>query len=110
MAPNRENPVLSNNQSIKTAIDGIRDTKVVVCHNGSPLSSAPLLSAMLMLPAFSNRSITLVRYEAPGANCANGGRKVQTGLDDGTPSGQFVSADDGRLNLEEVDTTTYKCD
>lgn len=44
--------------------------------------------------------------EAPGVNCATGGRKVESGLDDGLPSG---TARNGALEAGEVDATTYVC-
>ena len=44
--------------------------------------------------------------EAPGVNCTNGGQKVQSGLDDGTPSG---TANNGILEAGEVDATAYVC-
>ena len=40
-------------------------------------------------------------------NCPNGGKRIQSGLDDGDPSG---TADDGVLDEGEVDATEYICD
>lgn len=45
-------------------------------------------------------SLILTTNEAPGANCATGGRKVESGLDDDR---------DGVLDAGEVDATTYVC-
>lgn len=44
--------------------------------------------------------------EPPGVHCASGGTKIETGVDDGLPSG---TARDGVLDAAEVDATAYVC-
>ncbi len=71
--------------------DGILDTKEVddtefVC-NG--IDGKDSLSSLIS-----------VSNEPPGANCTNGGIKIDTGLDDNI---------DGTLDSGEVDSTTYLC-
>lgn len=44
--------------------------------------------------------------EAPGANCANGGQRIDSGTDDGAGAG---TPDDGLLHADEVDDTGYAC-
>ncbi|HET9959014.1 MAG TPA: hypothetical protein VFQ61_31200 [Polyangiaceae bacterium] len=51
-------------------------------------------------------SLVRVSVETAGVNCTNGGRKIEAGLDDGTPSG---TARDGQLQAGEIDTTSYVC-
>ncbi|HJL20185.1 MAG TPA: hypothetical protein RMH99_31250, partial [Sandaracinaceae bacterium LLY-WYZ-13_1] len=46
-------------------------------------------------------SLVAVSTEAPGAECAEGGQRIDAGVDDD---------DDGTLDPEEVDSTTYVCD
>ena len=45
--------------------------------------------------------------ESPGVNCADGGQKTESGLDNGDGGG---TARDGILQAGEVDTTIYLCD
>ena len=51
-------------------------------------------------------SLVKTTAEAPGANCANGGIKVESGLDNGDGGG---TANDGILQAGEVDATSYVC-
>lgn len=51
-------------------------------------------------------SITVNVAESPGANCADGGRKITSGLDNGDGGGV---ARDGTLQSGEVDSTSYVC-
>jgi hypothetical protein len=51
-------------------------------------------------------SLTKTTSEPAGANCANGGQKIETGLDDGDGGG---TANDGILQSGEVDSTSYVC-
>ena len=44
-------------------------------------------------------ALIITTDEAPGANCSNGGIRIDTGLDDG----------DGILDAGEVDSTVYIC-
>ena len=46
-------------------------------------------------------TLVILTAEAAGANCTNGGQKVDTGIDDDA---------DGTLQVAEVDNTTYICD
>jgi hypothetical protein len=52
-------------------------------------------------------SLIKTTAESPGANCAAGGRKVESGLDNGDGGG---TANNGVLEAGEVDATTYVCD
>jgi hypothetical protein len=56
----------------------------------------------------TNGFSTLIKQtpEAPGANCANGGTKIQSGLDNGAGGG---TAHDGTLQSGEVSATGYAC-
>lgn len=56
----------------------------------------------------TNGFSTLIKQtpEAPGANCANGGTKIQSGLDNGAGGG---TANDGILQSGEVGATGYVC-
>jgi hypothetical protein len=58
--------------------------------------------------AGSNGFNTLVRIsdEAQGVNCSDGGKKIETGLDNGAGGG---IAGDGILQVGEVQQTTYVC-
>lgn len=51
-------------------------------------------------------SLVKTTAESPGANCANSGIKIESGLDDGMPSG---TARSGILEAGEVDSTMYVC-
>ena len=51
-------------------------------------------------------SLVKLTAEAPGANCANGGTKVESGLDNGDGGG---TANNGVLESGEVDSTSYVC-
>lgn len=51
-------------------------------------------------------SLVKTTAESPGANCAAGGRKVESGLDNGDGGG---TARNGVLEAGEVDATTYVC-
>jgi hypothetical protein len=51
-------------------------------------------------------SLTKTSAEPAGANCADGGQKVETGLDNGDGGG---TANDGILQAGEVDATSYVC-
>ena len=51
-------------------------------------------------------SLVLISDEAAGVNCGNGGKRLQTGLDDGQPSG---TAGNGTLETAEVDATHFVC-
>jgi len=57
-------------------------------------------------PASIHNSLVKTTVEPPGANCANGGIKVESGLDNGDGGG---TADDGTLQTGEVDATSYVC-
>jgi MYXO-CTERM domain-containing protein len=52
-------------------------------------------------------ALVLVSGEPAGANCAFGGHRIDTGLDDGDGGG---TAADGVLQAGEVDLTSYVCD
>lgn len=52
-------------------------------------------------------SLVTTTAESPGGNCADGGRKVTTGLDNGDGAG---TERDGTLHVDEVDHTAYVCD
>lgn len=51
-------------------------------------------------------SVVKVSPEAPGAHCANGGQRIDAGLDNGDGGG---TAGDGILQNGEIDTTSYIC-
>lgn len=51
-------------------------------------------------------SLVTTTAEAAGVNCANGGRKVDSGLDNGDGGG---TARDNILQAGEIDATTYVC-
>src|SRR6185369_12979570 len=52
------------------------------------------------------KSLIKQSVEPAGVNCALGGNKVESGLDDGTPSG---TANNGILEAGEIDFTGYAC-
>jgi len=52
-------------------------------------------------------SLIKLTTESPGGNCADGGKKVDSGLDNGDGGG---TANNGILEAGEVDVTTYVCD
>lgn len=52
-------------------------------------------------------SITVNVAESPGVNCAEGGRKITSGLDNGDGGG---TPRDDTLQAGEVDSTAYVCD
>jgi hypothetical protein len=56
----------------------------------------------------ANGAASLVsdEVESAGANCATGGRKLSSGLDDGAPSG---TAGNGTLEAGEVEHVSYVC-
>ena len=54
-------------------------------------------------------SLVRVSDEAAGANCAAGGVRVDTGLDDGGGEESDDQAGDGLLGDSEVDDTEYSC-
>lgn len=54
----------------------------------------------------TNGFSTLVRVSDGAAGCATGGKKIESGLDDGLPSG---TARDGVLQAGEVESTSYVC-
>lgn len=51
-------------------------------------------------------SLIKTTAESPGANCANGGRKVESGIDNGDGGG---TPGNSILEAGEVDATTYVC-
>lgn len=51
-------------------------------------------------------SLVSTTSEEPGSNCANGGAKIQTGLDNGDGSGV---ASNGVLEAGEIDATSFVC-
>lgn len=51
-------------------------------------------------------SLIAMTAEGPGANCANGGQKIDSGLDNGDGGG---TANDGILQAGEIDATSYIC-
>jgi hypothetical protein len=53
-----------------------------------------------------HKSLVSLATEPAGGNCTRGGARVQTGLDDGLPSGV---AGNGVLEEGEVDSTRYLC-
>ncbi|MEA3191377.1 MAG: hypothetical protein QOD77_1959 [Thermoplasmata archaeon] len=57
-------------------------------------------------PSGGATALVAVTSEPPGANCAHGGVRVDSGLDDGTPSG---TAGNGVLEPGEVTSTSYVC-
>lgn len=59
-----------------------------------------------LLGADGYSSITTTTSEPAGANCAEGGRKVESGLDNGDGGG---TARDGTLQAGEIDHTAYVC-
>ena len=50
-------------------------------------------------------SLIAVTAETAGANCAAGGQRIDTGVDNGDGG----TADDGTLQAGEVDNTSYVC-
>ncbi|MBT4525917.1 MAG: hypothetical protein HOC24_05140 [Deltaproteobacteria bacterium] len=52
-------------------------------------------------------SLIVVTDETPGDNCTNGGKKIETGLDNGDGAGIAL---DGILHPDEVDTEDFVCD
>lgn len=56
--------------------------------------------------ADGHSALVTTTTEAPGANCATGGQKVDSGTDDGTGAGD---PDDGLLHVDEITDTGYAC-
>lgn len=56
--------------------------------------------------ADGHASLVTITPDGAGGECANGGHKVETGLDDGLPSG---TASNGVLEHGEVEQTSYLC-
>lgn len=67
-----------------------------------------MVAAFLVACGADDGSSSLIRLtdEAQGENCAAGGQRVDVGLDDGDPGG---IANDGTLQDDEVDQTSYVC-
>ncbi len=76
------------------------------------MNKANFVAAILILAGCSEgadsgtNSIVALGEEAAGANCAEGGQRIASGLDDGDPGGV---AGDGILQDEEVDQTSFVC-
>ncbi len=52
------------------------------------------------------QSLVKLSPESQGANCSKGGTRIDTGLDDGAPTG---TAKNGVLEAGEIDSTAYAC-
>ena len=56
--------------------------------------------------ADGSSALVAVTNESAGIHCASGGKRIDTGLDDGAGNG---TAGDGILHADEIDETSYVC-
>ncbi len=81
-----------------TLEDGEVDSTAYICNGADGADGSD--------GANGHNALVNITTEPAGSNCTAGGKKIESGIDDGLPTG---TADNGILDAGEVDATTYIC-